>query len=250
MVQKDRMSPNEIKASTILASIYALRMLGIFLILPIFSIYAAGLPSQPSVFQIGLALGIYGLTQAIFQIPFGMLSDVVGRKKVIYFGLVLFIVGSLCAGLSNEIELIILGRAIQGAGAISAVLSALLADLTSDESRTKAMGIVGVSIGLTFALSLVLSPVINQLIGVSGIFILMGVLSFIAILVIKFFITEVSNKKKTAINFSDFLFILKRWDLNRLNLGIFVLHATQISLFITIPYYLISRGGLPLEEHW
>ena len=124
MVQKDRMSPNEIKASSILASIYALRMLGIFLILPIFSIYAAELPSQPSIFQIGLALGIYGLTQAIFQIPFGMVSDVIGRKKVVYFGLVLFIVGSLCAGLTNDIELIILGRAIQGAGAISAVLSA------------------------------------------------------------------------------------------------------------------------------
>jgi MFS family permease len=250
MVQKDRMSPNEVKASSILASIYALRMLGIFLILPIFSIYAAELPSQPSIFQIGLALGIYGLTQAIFQIPFGMVSDVIGRKKVIYFGLVLFIVGSLCAGLTNDIELIILGRAIQGAGAISAVLSALLADLTSDESRTKAMGIVGVSIGLTFALSLVLSPLINKLIGVSGIFILMGVLSIIAILVIKFFITEASDTKKTSYGFSDFLFILKRWDLNRLNLGIFVLHATQISLFITIPYYLITKGGLPLEEHW
>ena len=250
MVQKDRMSPNEVKASSILASIYALRMLGIFLILPIFSIYAAELPSQPSIFQIGLALGIYGLTQAIFQIPFGMVSDVIGRKKVIYFGLVLFIVGSLCAGLTNDIELIILGRAIQGAGAISAVLSALLADLTSDESRTKAMGIVGVSIGLTFALSLVLSPLINKLIGVSGIFILMGVLSIIAILVIKFFITEASDTKKTSYDFSDFLFILKRWDLNRLNLGIFVLHATQISLFITIPYYLITKGGLPLEEHW
>jgi predicted MFS family arabinose efflux permease len=126
----------------------------------------------------------------------------------------------------------------------------LLADLTSDESRTKAMGIVGVSIGLTFALSLVLSPLINELIGVSGIFILMGVLSIIAILVIKFCITEASDKKKTSYNLNDFLFILKRWDLNRLNLGIFVLHATQIALFITIPYYLITKGGLPLEEHW
>lgn len=250
MVQKDRMTPSEIKASSILASIYALRMLGIFLILPIFSIYAADLPSQPSAFQIGLALGIYGLTQAIFQIPFGMISDFLGRKKVIYFGLILFIIGSLIAGLSNEMELIILGRAIQGAGAISAVLSALLADLTSDESRTKAMGIVGVSIGLTFALSLVLSPILNKLIGVPGIFILMGILSFIAIIVIKLFIVEAPKKNKVTINLAEFLFILKRWDLNRLNLGIFVLHATQISLFIVIPYYLISKGGIPLSEHW
>ena len=124
-----------------------------------------------------------------------MISDFLGRKKVIYFGLILFIIGSLIAGLSNEMELIILGRAIQGAGAISAVLSALLADLTSDESRTKAMGIVGVSIGLTFALSLVLSPILNKLIGVPGIFILMGILSFIAIIVIKLFIVEASKKK-------------------------------------------------------
>ena len=178
------------------------------------------------------------------------LSDFVGRKKVIYFGLILFILGSLIAGLSNEMELIILGRAIQGAGAISAVLSALLADLTSDESRTKAMGIVGVSIGLTFALSLVLSPILNKLIGVPGIFILMGILSFIAIIVIKLFIVEAPKKNKVTINLAEFLFILKRWDLNRLNLGIFVLHATQISLFIVIPYYLISKGGIPLSEHW
>ena len=251
MVQKDRMTPNEIKASSILASIYALRMLGIFLILPIFSIYASNLPSQPSVFQIGLALGIYGLTQAIFQIPFGIVSDYIGRKKVIYFGLILFIMGSLLAGFSTKIELITLGRAIQGAGAISAVLSALLADLTSNESRTKAMGIVGVSIGLTFALSLVLGPIINKLIGVPGIFILMGVLSFVAIIVIKLFITEAPKTQKVKkINLSEFSFILRRRDLNRLNFGIFVLHATQISLFITIPYYLISKGGVALSEHW
>jgi len=251
MVQKDRMTPGEIKASSILASIYALRMLGIFLILPIFSVYASNLPSQPSVFQIGLALGIYGLTQAIFQIPFGVVSDYIGRKKVIYFGLILFIIGSLLAGFSTKIELITLGRAIQGAGAISAVLSALLADLTSNESRTKAMGIVGVSIGLTFALSLVLGPIINKLIGVSGIFILMGVLSFVAIIVIKLFITEAPKTQKVKkINLSELSFVLRRWDLNRLNFGIFVLHATQISLFITIPYYLISKGGVALSEHW
>jgi len=251
MVQKDRMTPSEIKASSILASIYALRMLGIFLILPIFSVYASNLPSQPSVFQIGLALGIYGLTQAIFQIPFGVVSDYIGRKKVIYFGLILFIIGSLLAGFSTKIELITLGRAIQGAGAISAVLSALLADLTSNESRTKAMGIVGVSIGLTFALSLVLGPIINKLIGVSGIFILMGVLSFVAIIVIKLFITEAPKTQKVKkINLSELSFVLRRWDLNRLNFGIFVLHATQISLFITIPYYLISKGGVALSEHW
>ncbi len=165
--------------------------------------------------------------------------------------MILFIIGSLLAGFSTKIELITLGRAIQGAGAISAVLSALLADLTSNESRTKAMGIVGVSIGLTFALSLVLGPIINKLIGVSGIFILMGVLSFVAIIVIKLFITEAPKTQKVKkINLSELYFVLRRWDLNRLNIGIFVLHATQISLFITIPYYLISKGGVALSEHW
>ena len=148
-----KMSFFEIRTSLFLASVYSLRMLGMFLILPIFAIYASGLSGSPSQFQIGIALGIYGLTQAAFQIPFGMSSDFFGRKKVIYFGLVIFVLGSIISGASTQIEGIIIGRAIQGAGAISAVLTALLSDLTRDEHRTKAMAIVGASIGLTFALS-------------------------------------------------------------------------------------------------
>ena len=124
------MSPLEIKSSVLLASIYSLRMLGIFLILPIFSIYASELSGSPTQFQIGLAFGIYGLTQAIFQIPFGMTSDRLGRKPVIYFGLLLFIIGSFIAGISEQIEGVIIGRAIQGAGAISAVLTAFLSVFT------------------------------------------------------------------------------------------------------------------------
>ena len=176
------MNVQEIKSSLILGSVYGLRMLGMFLILPIFAIYASNLDSSPTSLQIGLALGIYGLTQAIFQIPFGMSSDYFGRKKVIYFGLSIFIIGSLIAGYAESIEGIILGRSIQGSGAISAVLTALLADITGEEQRTKAMAIIGASIGLTFALSLVLSPWLNDVIGVDGIFILMAILSFTAFL--------------------------------------------------------------------
>ena len=245
------MSPLEIKSSVLLASIYSLRMLGIFLILPIFSIYASELSGRPTEFQIGLAFGIYGLTQAILQIPFGMTSDRLGRKPVIYFGLLLFIIGSFIAGVSEQIEGVIIGRAIQGSGAISAVLTAFLSDLTSDKSRTKGMAIIGASIGLTFALSLVISPILNELIGVSGIFLLMGFLAFIALGVVRFFIDEpLDNKKINSENSGDIKTILKNFDLNRLNFGIFVLHASQISMFMAIPFYLINQGDIPLNQHW
>jgi len=245
------MSPLEIKSSVLLASIYSLRMLGIFLILPIFSIYASELSGRPTEFQIGLAFGIYGLTQAILQIPFGMTSDRLGRKPVIYFGLLLFIIGSFIAGVSEQIEGVIIGRAIQGSGAISAVLTAFLSDLTSDKSRTKGMAIIGASIGLTFALSLVISPILNKLIGVPGIFLLMGILAFIALGVVRFFIDEpLGNKKINSENSNDIKTILKNFDLNRLNFGIFALHASQISMFMAIPFYLINQGNIPLNQHW
>ena len=245
------MSSLEIRTSFILASIYALRMLGMFLILPIFAIYASGLEGNPTSFQIGLALGIYGLTQALFQIPFGMSSDYFGRKKVIYFGLLLFVIGSIVAALSSTIEGIIIGRSIQGAGAISAVLTALLADLTRDEHRTKAMAIIGGGIGLTFALSLVISPWLNSWIGVTGIFLLMAALSVLAFFIVHFFIKEPrSVGKKIPITQADFLSLIKDIHLNRLNFGIFVLHATQISMFMIVPIYLISQGGIDLSSHW
>ncbi len=246
-----KMSSFEIRASLFLASVYGLRMLGMFLILPIFAIYASGLSGSPSQLQIGVALGIYGLTQAVFQIPFGMSSDFFGRKKVIYFGLVIFILGSIIAGISTHIEGIIIGRAIQGAGAISAVLTALLSDLTRDEHRTKAMAIVGAMIGLTFALSLVISPWLSAKIGVSGIFFMMGILSILAAIVIHFFINEPKrDNKKSLLKLKDFYAVLRRTDLGRLNLGIFVLHVAQISMFMVVPFYLIQQGNLPLQDHW
>ena len=251
MSNTTKMSSFEIRTSLFLASVYGLRMLGMFLILPIFAIYASQLSGSPSQLQIGLALGVYGLTQAIFQIPFGISSDIIGRKKVIYFGLTIFILGSLIAGVSTQIEGIIIGRAIQGAGAISAVLTALLADLTREEHRTKAMAIIGASIGFTFALSLVISPWLNEAIGVPGIFFMMAVLSLMAFLLVRFCIPEPTRESnKTSITLKDFYSILGRIDLGRLNLGIFVLHATQISMFMAVPFFLISQGDIPLQDHW
>ncbi|MFK7091634.1 MFS transporter, partial [Chromobacterium violaceum] len=175
-----------LRASTSLASIFALRMLGMFLILPVFAVHAATLKGGNNAAMVGLAMGIYGLTQSFGQIPFGVASDKFGRKRIIIIGLVLFALGSFIAAASTDIVWVIVGRAIQGAGAISAAVTALIADSTREEQRTKAMAMVGGSIGLTFALSLVAAPVLYQGIGMAGIFVLTGVLSILAILVVAY----------------------------------------------------------------
>ena len=247
------MTPLEIRSSLSLASIYGLRMLGMFLILPIFAIYAEGLPGSPSAFQIGLALGTYGLTQALFQLPFGMLSDRYGRKNIIYIGLLLFALGSFVSGYSDDINIIILGRAIQGAGAISAAITALVADLTRDEHRTKAMAMIGATIGITFALSLMGAPVLNRLIGVPGIFMLTGFLSLSAILVVRFVVPTpltINTSKTLKEPAPSFKSILKNKELSRLNFGIFALHAAQMAMFIVIPIALATSGGMDVNQHW
>jgi MFS family permease len=245
------MTPLEIRSSLSLASIYGLRMLGMFLILPIFAIYAEGLPGSPSAFQVGLALGAYGLTQALFQLPFGMLSDHYGRKNIIYIGLLLFALGSFVSGYSDNINTIILGRAIQGAGAISAAITALVADLTRDEHRTKAMAMIGATIGITFALSLMGAPILNRLIGVPGIFMLTGILSLIAMLVVRFIVpTPLTTSKALKETPPSFKSILKNTQLSRLNFGIFALHAAQMAMFIVVPIALATSGGLDVNQHW
>ena len=247
------MTPLEIRSSLSLASIYGLRMLGMFLILPIFAIYAEGLPGSPSAFQVGLALGAYGLTQALFQLPFGMLSDRYGRKNIIYIGLLLFALGSFVSGYSDDINVIILGRAIQGAGAISAAITALVADLTRDEHRTKAMAMIGATIGITFALSLMGAPVLNRLIGVPGIFMLTGFLSLSAILVVRFVVPtplNINTSKTLKEPAPSFKSILKNKELSRLNFGIFALHAAQMAMFIVVPIALATSGGMDVNQHW
>ncbi|WP_276320114.1 MFS transporter [Parasulfuritortus cantonensis] len=240
----------ERRAATSLAAIFGLRMLGMFLILPVFALYAKGLTDDHA--KIGLALGMYGLTQAILMIPFGMMSDRIGRKPVIMFGLLMFAVGSFVAASATSIETIILGRAIQGAGAISAAVTALLADLTREENRTHAMAMIGGTIGLAFAASLAVGPVIYGWIGVPGMFALTGVLSLAAILVVKF---VTPNPGKTAFhsdaeaNPAKLKDVLRDGQLLRLNWGIFALHAAQMAMFTVVPFAL-AQDGLEASRQW
>src|SRR5438132_3094722 len=175
------MSPLELRASLSLASLFALRMLGLFLILPVFAVHAHRLSGGDSQTLVGMALGAYGLTQAILQIPYGMASDRYGRKRLIVIGLLLFALGSFVAAWATDIHMVILGRAMQGAGAISAPVTAFAADLTREEHRAKAMAIIGGSIGLSFAVSLVAAPALYHGIGMDGIFVFAGALSLAAI---------------------------------------------------------------------
>src|ERR1035437_10956916 len=174
----DRMSKAELHATISLALVFALRMFGMFSILPVLALYAKGMPGGDSPYLIGVALGIDGLAEAILQIPFGLLSDRYGRKRMIYIGLALFALGSFIAASATGIHVIILGRLVQGTGAVAAAIIALTADLTREEHRSKGMALIGMSIGGTFAVSLALGPVLNHLIGVPGIFALTGVLAF------------------------------------------------------------------------
>ena len=253
MHASDKMTPTELRATVSLASIYGLRMLGMFLILPIFAIYASTLPEKPSSLMIGLALGAYGLTQAMFQLPFGIASDKFGRKKMIYIGLVIFAIGSMVAALAINIETIILGRAIQGAGAVSAVVTALVADLTRDENRTKAMATIGGTIGIAFALSIVGGPILNQWIGVPGIFAMTAVLSLGAIAVVRFVVPDPvhshyhSDASAAPAKLKD---VLKNKQLLRLNYGIFALHAAQMAMFVVVPFAIIQSSGLHENQHW
>ncbi|MDZ4097813.1 MAG: MFS transporter [Methylophilaceae bacterium] len=253
MPYSERMSPLEVRASLSLASIYGLRMLGMFLILPIFSIYAETLPGGESHLLIGLALGAYGLTQAMFQLPFGMASDRFGRKRMIYIGLVLFVIGSLVAAFANDLFTIIFGRAIQGAGAVSAVVTALVADLTREEHRTKAMAMIGGTIGVTFAMSLILGPALNQWIGIPGIFLLTGILAALAILDVKYLVPDPvvsrfhSDAEASPSKLKD---VLKDMQLMRLNFGIFALHAAQMAMFVVVPFAIKGTSGMSENDHW
>jgi len=249
----EKMTPLELRASMSLASIYGLRMLGMFLILPIFAIYAETLPGGHSHLMIGLALGAYGLTQALFQLPFGMASDRFGRKSVIYFGLLLFVIGSFVAASAHDLIWIIVGRAIQGAGAVSAAVTALVADLTREEHRTKAMAMIGGTIGLTFAFSLVAGPALNQWIGIPGIFALTGCLALIALLVVKFVVPDPaisrfhSDAEATPARLRE---VLRNPQLLRLNFGIFALHAAQMAMFVVVPFALVQTSQLDVNHHW
>ncbi len=246
------MTSAEKRAASGLAAIFGLRMLGMFLILPVFALYAEHLPGGNNHTLVGLTLGMYGLTQAILMIPFGMASDRIGRKKVIIFGLILFAIGSFVAASASDIYWTIFGRAIQGAGAISAAITAMLADLTREEHRTKAMALIGSTIGLTFAASMVAGPALNHLIGVPGIFAMTGILALAAIWVVKVWVPDplVSHFHADAqANPARLKDVLHNAQLLRLDFGIFALHAAQMAMFVVVPVAL-KNSGLPPAHHW
>ncbi len=242
------MSPEERRAGASLASIFALRMLGLFLILPVFSVYAKTLPGGDNLALVGFALGAYGLTQAVFQIPYGIASDIFGRKQVIVVGLLIFALGSFVAAWAPDMNWIIAGRVLQGMGAISAAVTALAADLTREEHRTKVMAMIGSSIGLVFALSLVGAPILYGWIGMSGLFIMTGVLALSAIVLLLKAVPPApapAGHEKLPLRRVVF-----DPDLLRLNLGIFVLHMVQMAMFVVLPHALVDHGGLEAASHW
>ncbi len=247
------MTPAERRATVSLAGIFGLRMLGMFLILPVFAPYAETLPGGENHTLIGLALGMYGLTQALLMIPFGMASDRFGRKPVIILGLVIFALGSFLAAWAPDIYWVIIGRALQGAGAISAAVTALLADLTREEKRTQAMAVIGSTIGLAFAFSLAAGPLVYRAIGVPGMFLATGILSLAAILVIRYYTPDPgpavfhSDAEANPARLKD---VLRQTELQRLNWGIFALHAAQMAMFVVVPFALVRAGNLDVEHHW
>jgi len=248
----NNLAAQERRSAISLAMIYAFRMLGLFMILPVFALYAEHLPGATP-FLMGLAIGIYGLTQAVLQVPFGMLSDRIGRKPVILLGLLIFAAGSLIAGYASSIEGIILGRAIQGGGAIASALMALAADLSREEHRTKMMAVIGASIGVAFALSMVLGPVVNEWIGISGIFYSTAVLALVGVAILYLFVPDPQFSyfhRDAQLEAQSLFSVLKNTQLLRLDLGILILHFVLMCVFLVLPLVLKNEMAIASNRHW
>ena len=247
-----KMAGTEKRAIISLSSIFALRMLGLFMIYPVFTVYAEHL-RYVTPFTIGLALGAYGITQAAFQIPFGMISDRIGRKPVITTGLLIFAVGSIVAAISTSIYGVIIGRILQGAGAVGSTILAMLADLTQEEHRTVAMAILGMIIGASFSLSLVAGPILNGWIGVPGIFWLTAILAAGGIMVLLFIVptpAKVTLHRDAEPVPALFKKVLTDGQLIRLDIGICVLHAILTASFIALPITIKGAVGLDVHHQW
>ncbi|MDY6485441.1 MULTISPECIES: MFS transporter [Acinetobacter] len=243
------MNALERRSTFALSSIFALRMLGLFMIIPVFSVagqaYEGATPAL-----IGLAVGVYGLTQAILQIPFSLIADRYSRKPLIVFGLLLFALGGAIAAMSDTIYGVIIGRAIAGGGAVSAVVMALLADVTREEQRSKAMAMMGMSIGLSFVIAFSLGPWLTSLVGISGLFWVTTIMGMLAISML-LLVPKVTRHHK---NFQQGYFVqlkevLKMKDLNRLHVSVFSLHLLLTAMFIYVPLQLINYAKIPLSSH-
>ncbi|UMZ11439.1 MFS transporter [Pseudomonas sp. MPFS] len=248
----ERMSGSETRAASGLALVFAFRMLGMFMVLPVLATYGMDLAGATPAL-IGLAIGAYGLTQALFQIPFGIISDRIGRRPVIYLGLIVFALGSVLAANADSIWGVIAGRILQGAGAISAAVMALLSDLTREQHRTKAMAMIGMTIGLSFAVAMVVGPLLTRSFGLSGLFLATGAMALVGILIIAFMVprsTGTLQHRESGVARQALLPTLKHPDLLRLDLGIFVLHAMLMSSFVALPLALVEKAGLPKDQHW
>lgn len=242
------MTPLERRASGSLAFIYALRMLGLFLVLPVFALEARHYPGGDDPALVGLAMGIYGLTQGLLQLPFGLASDRLGRKRVIVFGLLVFAAGSFLAAVADTLAALVAARALQGAGAISAAVTALLADQTRDQVRTKAMALVGASIGLMFAVSLLAAPLLASLAGLRGLFALTGVLALIGVAVVAGVVPPETARPRSVAR-GSLMDVLRHVPTLRLNFGVFVLHALLLAMWVGVPALLV-QAGLPQRHHW
>ncbi|MGC1585336.1 MAG: MFS transporter, partial [Rhodomicrobium sp.] len=246
------MQKQEFHAASSLAAVFSVRLLGLFMIYPVFAVYARQLSGATS-YKIGLALGIYGLSQGLLQIPFGMLSDRIGRKIMIVLGLALFGIGSAVAAMSTSIDGVIVGRLIQGSGAVGSVILALVADLTTEENRTKAMAMVGVTIGLSFMFALVAGPIVASFAGVSGIFWLMVFLALLGIGITQFVVPDPKDLHvhRDAETVPAMLSsVLKNTELLRLDLGTFALNAMLTASFLVVPGLLHAALDVTTNSQW
>lgn len=246
------MTPLERRSVSSLALLYCFRMLGLFMVLPLLALYTVDMQGADPL-TIGLALGIYGLSQAVLQIPLGWLSDQVGRKPVIIGGLLVFALGSVVAAMADSIYGVVFGRALQGAGAIASTVMALVADLTRDEQRTKAMALVGMSIGLSFAVALILGPAVAAAGGLEAVFWFTGVLAIAGIAIVIFLVPTPERglvHEDVGARRGLFLRSLKDVGLMRLNFAVFSLHFILMALFLLVPGLLLDVAGLERDRHW
>ncbi|MCQ4322100.1 MFS transporter [Stutzerimonas stutzeri] len=247
----ERMSASETRAASGLALVFAFRMLGMFMVLPVLATYGMDLQGATPAL-IGLAIGAYGLTQAMLQIPFGMISDRIGRLPVIYFGLLIFAAGAVLAATADTIWGVIAGRVLQGAGAISAAVMALLSDLTREQHRTKAMAMIGMSIGVSFAVAMVVGPLLTSAFGLSGLFWVTGSMAVLGMLVVAVLPRAPIHirHRESGVARQALGAALRHPDLLRLDFGIFALHAILMASFVALPLALVNEAALPREEHW